>query len=311
LFKKTHNYRSTHKIIDFLKFLRDDIHQKPKKDALLGDQVTLLVGDAHKAVEYMKGLGEEDFAVLCRYNKDINRLKRNLKKIDGDNLINLLYSEDSNYKRLIFIHSLIKAYDFYENCEYKEAIKEIKRHLRATDIEGIKKRKVAIEIIEYIKSSLELSVVEIYKHWQSILKNTYSINTLAGLSKPKDVHNNIFKNFIPFLSKQTKINSRIRTIHQAKGDEFKNVLVCLFDKMDKNGKIKKKLETILIDCFFNATNNIKLDTAIGEETRLLYVAFSRAKKRLFINVPKLSTEEEIKMTRLGMIIEKISDDNKK
>lgn len=309
LFKKSHNYRSTQKIIDFLKCIRDDISQKPKEEALIGDEVTLLVCDADKSVEYVKKLDEENFCVLCRYNKDVNRLK--LKDINSDNLINLLYSEDSNYKRPIFIHSLIKAYDYYENHEYKEAIKEIKKHLRTANIEGFEKRKLAIEIIEHLKISIDLSIVLIYKHWQNIFKNTYSINTLVKLSKPKDVHNNILRDFIPYLSKQTKISSKFRTIHQAKGDEFKNVLVCLFDKTDKNGKIKKKIETILSDYIFNATNNINLDTEIGEETRLLYVAFSRAKEKLFINVPKLSTGDEIKMKRLGVIIEKIPADNKK
>jgi len=309
LFKKSHNFRSTQKIIDFLKCLRDDIQQKPKEDAILGEKIILLVDVAEKAIEYVKRLDEEDFAVLCRYNKDVNRLKRNLKDITGDNLINLLYSDDTNYKRPIFIHSLIKAYDFYENTEYKEAVKEILKHLKTANVDGIAKRKVAIEIIEYLINSLDLPIVEIYKHWQNILKINYSIESLAALQKPKEVHNNILRDFLPFISKQTKINSKIRTIHQAKGAEFKNVLVCLFDKTDKNGKIMKKLETIMNDCIFNATNNIKLDTEIGEETRLLYVAFSRAKERLYINVSNLSTEEEVKLKSFGAIIEKIPDGN--
>lgn len=305
LFKKSLNYRSTHKIVDFLKCLRDDIQQKPKDDALLGDHVVILIDDAEKAIEYVKGLGEENFSVLCRNNKDVNRLKRNLKNIPRDNLINLLYSDDSDYKRPVFIHSLIKAYDFYENGEYKDAIKEIKKLLKKANVEGIAKRKVAIEIIEYLKNNLDLPIFEIYNHWQSILKNNYSIVTLVGLQKPKDIHKNIFRDFLPFLSKQTKISSKIRTIHQAKGDEFENVLVCLFDKTDKNGKVNKKLETIINDCVFNATNNIKQDTEIGEETRLLYVAFSRAKERLYINVPRLSLEDVAKMNGFGVKVEKI------
>lgn len=308
-FKKSHNYRSTQRIIDFLKYLRDDIQQKPKEGALLGEEIILLVGDADKAIEYVKGLGENDFAVLCRYNKDVNRLKRNLRVITGENLLDLLYSEDTNYKRPVFIHSLVKSYDFYENGEFKEAIKELMKYLRTVNVSKIEKRKVAIEIIEYLKCNLDVPIADIYKHWQNIFKNEYSIDTLIGLQKTKEIHNSIFRDFLPFLSKQTKISSKIRTIHQAKGDEFKNVLVCLFDKTDRNGKVNKKLENILSDYIFNATSNINIDSDIGEETRLLYVAFSRAKERLYINVPKLSAEEEVKMKGWGLIIEKIPTDN--
>ena len=81
-------------------------------------------------------------------------------------------------------------------------------------------------------------------------------------------------------------------VSQAKGDEFDNVLVCLSEKTDKNGKIKKKLENIISDYIFNAPANIKLDTEIGEEARLIYVACSRAKRNLLINIQSISDIEK-------------------
>jgi len=301
-FKKAHNYRSTIKIIDFLKELRDDIQQKPNDDALVGDAVVVIVGTAEDAITHLKGLGDEDYAVLCRSNKDVSTLKYHSKKDEGSNLINLLYSEDGDHKRPIFIHSLIKAYDFNENLEFKEAIKEIKKHFKGTKIASFEKRKLAIETIDYLNENLESSIENIYKYLHQILK-AHSIN-LTGLAKAKNIHKKIFRDFIPFLSKKTKISSKIRTIHQAKGDEFKNVLLCLNDKTDKNCKIKKKLESILEDYIFNAKSNIVLDLEVGEETRLVYVACSRAQERLFINVPRLSDDEEIKMKKLGVTIKR-------
>ena len=299
-YKKSHNYRSSVKIIDFLKELRDDIEQKPRVDANIGDSVVVIVGNAEDAIKHLEGLNVDDFVVLCRSNAEVSKVQYNLKNIEGSNLINLLYSEDNDYKRPMFIHSLIKAHDFNENLEFKEAIKEIKKHLKGSNIESLEKRKLAIEIIGYLNDNLDLSIESIYKYWQEKLKK-HSVK-LTGLGKAKNIHKKSFEDFIPFLSKQTKISSKIRTIHQAKGDEFKHVLLCLNDKTNKNGGISKKLENILEDYIFNSKRNIILDSKVGEETRLVYVACSRAKERLFINVPRLSDEIESKMRKLGMII---------
>ena len=301
-FKKSNNYRSTHKIIDFLKKLRDDIEQIPSDKTSIGEEVVVLVGHAAKAIDYVKDLDDDDFAVLCRWNKDVSNLKYSLKNVGGDNLISLLYSEESDNRRPRFIHSLLKAYDFNESGEYKEAIKELKKQLRGASVEGLEKRKIVINILDYLKDNLDTTIVDIYKHLQPILKKQSVI--LKGLQKAKDVHKKTFKDLLPFLSKQTKISSKIRTIHQAKGDEFNNVLLCLFDKTDKNDKVRKKLETILSDYIFNAKTNISLDTEVGEDTRLVYVACSRARNRLFVNVPRLSVDHEDEFKKIGAKIVK-------
>jgi DNA helicase-2/ATP-dependent DNA helicase PcrA len=305
LFKKTDNFRSTIQIINFLKSLRDDINQKPGDEAILGEAVVVLVGEAPKAIEYIKDLGDEDFAVLCRYNKNVNKLRYSLKKVSGGNLISKLYSEDSDHKRPQFIHSLLKAYDFYKNEEYKDAIREVKKHLRGANIEGLEKRRLVINILDYLNNNSESDIITIYNYWQSVLKDK-SIN-LVKIGKAKDVHNSKFIDFLPFLTKQTKIESKIRTIHQAKGDEFNNVLLCLFDKTDKNGLIKKKLENIISDYILNSKSNIKLDNEIGEETRLVYVACSRARRNLIINVSHISDEHEAMMNKVGLEIIKIGN----
>jgi DNA helicase-2/ATP-dependent DNA helicase PcrA len=305
-FKKSHNFRSTYQIIDFLKHLRNDIEQIPGEKAVKGEQVVMFVGDVSKAQKYIQSLGDQKFSILCRSNKHVNILKNNLKKVEGDNLINLLYSEDSDHKRPRFIHTLIKAYDFNENGEYKEAIKELKKQLLGANIGGLSKRRLAIEILNYLKINKTSYIVDIYKYWQKELKKHSVI--LKGLQKAKDVHNKSLEDLLPFLSKQTKISSKIRTIHQAKGDEFNNVLLCLFNNTDKNGKITKKVETILKNHIFDSKKNIVLDSDIGEETRLFYVACSRAKNNLFINVPTLSKDDEFKMKKLGVLVDRKTTD---
>jgi len=298
-FKKSKNYRSTVKIIDFLKILRDDIEQIPKTGAETGEDVVVIVNSTDFAILHLESLNQDDFAVLCRSNIQVSKIKSQIKNEDV-NLITELYSEDSDHKRPTFLHALIKAYDF-NNCEeYKEAVKEIMKHLRTKELNGIEKRKLAIELLDYLNSNLESSIESIYKYIQPILKK-HSI-TMPGLAKPKKIHKNAFKDFIPFLSKQTRLSSKIKTIHQSKGDEFENVLLCLDDKTDKNGTVRKSIEAIMEDYIFNASANILLDTEIGEETRLVYVACSRARSRLFINVPRLSAEVEQRLSQMNVIV---------
>jgi DNA helicase-2/ATP-dependent DNA helicase PcrA len=301
---KSKNYRSSIEIINFLNLLRKDIDQKPKDDAIIGTFITIFVGDAQKSIEQVKKIDEENFAVLCRYNKDVNKLKLELKEVKGENLIDLLYLEDGTHKRPIFIHSLFKAYDFYENGKFKEAVGELKKYIKTSDLDGIGKRRIAIEILEYLKKNLDNSIEDIYNFWQKKLYKEFGIKIDSKL-QGKEVHSYKFKDFLPFLAKQTKVSSKIRTIHQAKGDEFSNVLICLFDKTDKNGKIKKSVNNILVDYIINAKGNIGLDTEIGEETRIYYVALSRAKEQLFINIPTLNEDYRKELMQMNVIIKNV------
>lgn len=73
--------------------------------------------------------------------------------------------------------------------------------------------------------------------------------------------------------KEENFDMPYSTIHQAKGKEFKNVLLIL--------RNKKYLEFIF---------NMKM---CDEEHRIYYVAISRAIKRLFISVPDLFNNQNI------------------
>ncbi len=307
-FKKSQNYRSSKKIIDFLKQLRSDIEQVPEKNTIDGEQVVMLVGKGNSAIKYINSLEENDFSVLCRWNKDVNNINDKFKTTKRENLIDLLYLEDSDHKRPRFIHSLIKAYDFNKSGEYKESILELKKHLSGINLVGMEKRKIIIEMLNYIKDNHESPIVDIYNYLQPFLKK-HSVS-FTGLRKTKgdykEIHKTKFIDLIPFLANESKFKNKIKTIHQAKGDEYNFVLLCLFDKTDKNGKITKKIETILKNYIFDSKKNITLDSDLGEETRLIYVACSRAKKKLFINVPTLSESDQLKVENLGIFVDRES-----
>ena len=88
-----------------------------------------------------------------------------------------------------------------------------------------------------------------------------------------------------------KDDSLHRTIHKAKGDEFENVLVIIKDKNNKEFDEANELGFLL-------TPNLE-----KEEQRVYYVALSRAKERLFVNVPVLSDENKVKFEEMGFLVE--------
>ena len=84
-----------------------------------------------------------------------------------------------------------------------------------------------------------------------------------------------------------KAEKNYKSIHQAKGDEFNNVLLII--DPDKY-KEERSLNFLL---------NPDLENT--EEHRVYYEALSRAKKQLFINVPKLSNKLIDKITGFEIV----------
>ena len=84
-----------------------------------------------------------------------------------------------------------------------------------------------------------------------------------------------------------KSEKNYKIIHQVKGDEFNNVLLII--DPDKY-KEERSLNFLL---------NPDLENT--EEHRVYYEALSRAKKQLFINVPKLSNKLIDKITGFEIV----------
>ncbi len=83
-----------------------------------------------------------------------------------------------------------------------------------------------------------------------------------------------------------------RTIHQAKGTERRNVLVCL------NGRNEVETEEHL-------SHILHPKAASDEEQRITYVAISRARDRLFLATPTLNAEQELCAGELGITVARL------
>lgn len=73
-----------------------------------------------------------------------------------------------------------------------------------------------------------------------------------------------------------------RTIHKSKGAQFENVLLIL-NKSDKDGNFLETEELGFL---------LAPDLINEEEHRVRYVAISRARDTLFINIPSISAKNE-------------------
>ena len=82
-------------------------------------------------------------------------------------------------------------------------------------------------------------------------------------------------------------DSKFRTIHKSKGDEFKNVLLLMQPKENYNE------ETELAFLINPDMNN--------ENHRVYYVALSRAMENLFIAVPQLSVDNRKKLKNFDIV----------
>ena len=274
------NRRSTNEIIDFLDHLRPDFLQN-KFNNCSGEKPTIIIGDAISSLEKCKRLiGEETLCTLAYTNIISNIMKRESGVTITSDLLRQLSSIDTNRERMRVISSFVKATEYARNGRYKDAIKEIKTLKRIkSEYKDVKQCLLLLQVLlgKY-DSYIEQSLTEFY----ALVK--VEVPTLANLRKGK-AQDFYFTNTYQQLAVCVNIvddDSLNRTIHKAKGDEFDNVMLIL-----------KKEE----DLKFISNPDLN-----KEEYRVMYVAASRAKKRLFISTPTLSIDNEIRPL-LNSIIE--------
>lgn len=265
------NHRSTNQIIRFLNSIRDDICQKSCKNIDDRD-ITIYIGDRNIAYKKACEVCDKPVISLSRDNITSNAMK---KEIEGDslnrNLLEQLNSSDSNSGRRNFISSYIKAIELAKNSKYKEAIKNIEWIYRSEE----KSKKIAL-------SSL-LKMVNVYDYYSDgSLMTFYDVicDTLeVKLSKfragaARDFYsNNQYKDIAICINIIEDTSNHI-TVHKSKGSEFENVFAINNDFKD----------------FLLAP-----DLENNEEHRIMYVAISRAKRKLFLLISELDESNKKKI----------------
>ena len=298
------NRRCGSKIVDFLNHIRkgDQLTQKPTRENSNHDIYVIECTDGpYQAIANFNNLRislglEKDYCILTR-NNDTVKLLRNTENSE----VWTSFSEADSSNRERFIKSILTAYKLTLDGRYEVAIKELERLLK-TDRHGelrapfqenqviipIMKRSLALDLLEFLvsnlKSFLDQSLFEFYNnllydffHKKEVRLTKIARGKIKQFSELVTIRN-LMDNLLLTEEKTTKI----RTIHKAKGAEFQSVLLYLPEVKDVE---------LLVNPDINSER---------EDTRILYVALSRAKDLLCISCPPLQETLIEKLEKLNI-----------
>jgi DNA helicase-2/ATP-dependent DNA helicase PcrA len=291
-YKLSQNHRSTRKIVDFLNELRSDISQNYGSNNIEGKPVLVIVGSIKEAIDWCRSyLSSDDTIILTRKNRTVAEISSHIEYKDHEDLLKSLYANDSNDFRVMFISSILRSYKFYEKNDLRNALNEILKALKKIEyikILRIEMRRIAIKIIDSLRKEtvLEQSFFEFYTKLREWALKEYGITIGSGLraGAPSRFYcSHKIKDVLPFVRVDTKTDDTIRTIHSAKGTEFKNVLLHFEEANDFRQYI------------FNGKKYIDKEKDDG---RIYYVGCSRAKDNLFINIPDINDDDIEKIVNM-------------
>ncbi|WCM60705.1 ATP-dependent helicase [Paenibacillus polymyxa] len=268
------NRRSTNSIIDLLNIIREDIKQNKYRD-IQGDKPTLLIGkrmDAFSKAVEMGDKGNEIYS-LSRDNITSNIMKKDLsQEISNSKLIEELFEIDkpsiSNKYRSNVVISCIRAAEYAREGDAKKAIKEIEGTLKDKPHKE-ERRKLALKTLFLLLNKYDDYKDKSLYYFYSFIKNDIrpEISKL-GNGAPKKFYEDYDYKQLSICVNFTDDKSKHRTIHKSKGEEFDNVLILLNSSDGMDIFTKPNLKD-------------------NEEHRIIYVALSRARERIFINVPSI------------------------
>ena len=261
------NRRSSEEIIALLNKIRSDLQQHSVNN-IHSDKPILYVGDTISCYNDFKNkCGNTDVVTLSYAKVTSNALRKQMGRLpQNEELFNDI--QDSNWERVKVLQSCVTAIEYALVGAIKDALKSMKK------VEDDEHKQIML--ISRMLKDYDTYKEQSLAFFLNYLKNDLTID-VAGLSKGKAKNfylSKTYSEFALYISSPEIKNLTDKTIHKAKGDEFKNVMVVLGEE----DNIK----------FLTEPN---LDSA-KDEQRVYYVAVSRASHRLAICIPTLSPANE-------------------
>ena len=279
------NHRSTQNIVDFLNMLRRDLEQKSHREECF-EKVTFVCGNSISAYKTASSIcGKEKLYALTWKNEDANEMKlgieANGKKED---LLGHLSEQDSNGDRCRMVVNILTGIENARLLLMDEAVKYIAKgfHLNTKHInqkkEVIMKMHTLLQSYDDFSKGSLLDFLNVLREFDGTISKVTGGKVLAAYNKP-------YLDYAKCVN-YTDDNTQFITIHKSKGLGFDNVLLVLPEK------------GVAMDFLLQTDLQNKDD-----DHRLYYVACSRARNRLFINLPELSEIEKAQLVgRYGNII---------
>lgn len=273
------NHRSSNQIVTFLNNIRKDIEQEPCNN-IEEMQVTLLVGK--RCLAYTKAKAKcngEELISLSRNNPTSNAMKREFEENSFDNkLLKNIDEHDSSGNRRYYISSFIEAIELAKNDKYKDAFKRIEWLYRKEKVP----KKIAICNLALMLKKYDSYSSGTLMDFYDVLKKNVNYK-LTGFRKglAKKFYDETLYSELAICVNIVDDNSNHITIHKSKGAEYENVF------LTDNREMLKFL--------------LKPDLDNSEEHRIIYVAISRAKKKLFIHLEQLAEKYEKELKKMYQI----------
>jgi DNA helicase-2/ATP-dependent DNA helicase PcrA len=237
-------------------------------------------------MKWLEDNGFENTYTLTRKNETVEEIDSRTT-LKTEDYLRGLYGADSNSVRIMVLHSILMGYKFYEKGYFRDAIREVLKPLKHKAEKSIRKlelRNTAIDIIDDLKRD-ETRQQSLYDYYDRLLdgvkrkdkKHNFQIGPrLTNRSSAKGFYEATkVSDLLKFIKVDTRSEDTVRTIHSAKGTEFKNVMVH-FEKL-------KDFEKYV----FTAYTCLDADE---DDARIYYVGFSRAIECLFINIPEIGSD---------------------
>lgn len=296
------NRRCGSKIIEFLNHIRsgDELRQKPIAGAAETEVHFYEYNNMDDHIitfhELRSRLGlVNDYCILARNNDTVRQL-RNAKSMD---IWSAFDEADSDREK--FIKKTLSAYKLVRDGRQELAVKEVIKAFKTEEggllkspfqdkqyISLMFKRSLAVDLIELIGSWKEdffdHSLSDLYGTLYDFLKQKNYLLKKISRGKIKEFADSTsIKLLLDNLILPEEKSSEIRTIHKAKGMEFESVLLYLSDIEEIQRLINPNIDSN------------------EDDTRILYVALSRAKDLLCIACPPLDLETKTKLSSINLI----------
>lgn len=276
------NHRSTKEIVELLNYMRKGELSQNLPEDKIGEKPKIIVGNLIENYLKVKNICLSEELYILSYKDNVTKSLEysTTESAENDILDKLLFDDNDRGKR---IWNLILAIEYAKQLNFKDAMKFMEKVYKKIEIDKGKIIKILKLFIDSYDAFKELKITEFYNNYVMLYCN-FKQKITGG--KIKATYDNVSYNKIVSLIKINGDKSNFRTIHKTKGEEVDNVLVLLdSNDFDENKSLNFLLEPDMKN----------------EEHRVYYVALSRAKKRIFISIPKMNDELKNKLEQIPFI----------
>ncbi len=279
------NNRSTVEIINVLNYVSKEVElDQFSPEDKRGNKPTLLIGDIHVAYAHAKNIvGDRPLLTLAYRKNEPNKLKYGVNNTDSDELkLNLLFDDSDRGRKIYYV---IQSIEYGKENRIKEAMKSmIKAYRKEKDFDERDALKNLQRLLNNYSNFENVSLIEFYNNY---IFGNFNTQSKITRGQKKEFYARIHYKDIACTLDLNDTNNFFRTIHKSKGDEEENILLIIENKQNFDE---------LKDLKFLFSPKITED----EDDRVYFVAISRAKENLFINIPSLSEDNKNKLDELNL-----------